>query len=109
MKTNESASTLDIGIQRGFVGIAQISRVALVDHHDVGAFEIGGARCMQCAVHDGSMLRKNLTPVGKKLWIVMLTRAMRFQTAPDVDMHSVSVLPRCLRNSRAPSRLRPSV
>ena len=70
-----------------------IAGVAFIDHDHVGMFQVGVAGGMKGAIDHGAMLRQNLAPVGQKLRIVVLADAMGLETAPDIDMHPIGVLP----------------
>ena len=55
-------------------------------------FQVGFGRAVQGAFDDSAVLSQKLAPVGQKLRVVMLARAMGLQAGPDVDVHAVGVL-----------------
>ena len=100
MKTHEASAALDVCLERRLVGIAQVGCVALVDHDDIGIFEVGRARGMQRAVHNGPVLGQHFAPVREKLRVVMLAHIVGLQPRPDIYVHAVAVL--AGRQGRAP-------
>jgi hypothetical protein len=55
-------------------------------------FEVGIAGRMQSTVDHGPMFRQNFAPVSKKLRVIMLTRKVRLQARPNVDVHAIGIL-----------------
>ncbi len=99
VKTDQSAAAFHESLKQILLRFADVSCVAFVDDYNIGMFQISAARRMHRAIHHGSALREQLTPIGKKLRIVVLPRVMRFEPGPDVNVHAVGILP--LRPRRA--------
>ena len=76
VKTDQAAAAFDESIEHGLLAIVQVSRIAFVDHHDVGVFQVGAAWRMQSAIDDGAMLGQNLAPIGEELRVIVLALAV---------------------------------
>ena len=81
------------------IGVRHKSDVTLIDNDHVRLLQVLRRRHMQRALNHRAAFRQQLAPVGEKLRIVMLPRAVRFQSSPEKDSHTVRVLPRNSRSS----------
>src|SRR5262249_21804517 len=106
MKTDQAAAAFDVLIENGLLAVAQISRVALIDHNHIGVFEVGAARRMQGAIDYGPVRGQKLAPVGEELRVIVLALAMGLEAAPKVYVHTIAVLS-LRQRSAAASRLCP--
>ena len=92
MQADESPAPLYIILKHSSLFVAEIGGVSLVNNDDIGVRKIGARGRVESAIDNGTVLRKNLAPVGEELRIVVLPGVMRFEAGPDVDVRARCVL-----------------